>query len=806
MIDRQEIVSSDANSNQDQLLSQLDLPKLWRISLRNFPWVIIIICLCLFIAFTYLRYTKPIYESKSNIKLESQEAQDKISILGLKTPTGAGNLYGEIEFVTSNLLCEAVVETMDLEISYFQEGRFLDSEIYPNRPFEVQATIINEGFYNQPFYIQILNKQSFNLSYNSNGQSVSHTYKFNQEIKQLGFSFVIKNNAALSSGYFYFIVNSHSHLVSYIKSHLKAIILNAGAQIIENSFVDSNPRKAQAILKVVDSVYLQKTLEIKNLANRQQKNYLEEQIEKVQEDLRVYEGQLEDFVRENKTRDPEAKFGEAMTEIKELVEKKTLLREELNVLIEMESFVYQASFQNQTIPSFNFSDNTQIPSLLNELNTLYQRRRELLYYKNENTAAVRLLEQQISDLKTNIIELIAYNKKQLIESLGEIDIAVARIESELVGLPEKSTEYKRVSRLYGIYEDYYFTMLGRQAEIGIAGAGIIPEFIILSPASFPTVPISPKKLTIYGISLLVGFFLSFVLVATQYLLNNTIIAQKDLESLAKAPILGIVPQMKSKKGKHSTLIVKANNRTSTVEAFKSIRTNLDFMFPKGKGLMAKGYPKILSVTSTISGEGKTFTAVNLGGVIALVGLKVVVLDFDLRKPRVHLAFNRLDDDNIKGISTILVGKHKVKECIRHSSLDGLDFISSGPIPFNPSELVLQNDLDELLEELKQTYDVIIIDTPPLGLVTDANILMQKVDAAIYMFRANFSHRNFTKNINHLYQNQYKNLALIMNGVKKTGGYGYGAYGYHRYYSGYYQEEESNNFLTRLLKILTRKNK
>lgn len=807
MTEKQEIINLNANSNQDQFLSQLDLPKLGRIAWRNSPWVLIIFFICIFIAFTYLRYTKPVYESKSNIKLESQKAQNKVNVLGLKsTNIDIGNLYGEIEFITSNLLCETVVDVMDLEISYFQEGRFLDSEIYPNRPFEVFATIENESLYDLPFYIQIIDKQNFTLNYNYGEQNISNTYKFNQEIKQSGFSFIIKNNASLSTGYFYFIVNSRSSLVTYIQSHLKAIILNANAQIIENSFIDSNPRKAQAILQVVDSVYLQKTLEKKNLANRQQKKYLEEQIEKVQDDLRVYESQLEDFVRENKTRNTDNKFSEAISEVKDLVQEKTRIREQLNILLEMESFVYRSNTQDQIIPYFNFSQNSQLSTLLVELNALRQRRRELLYYKNENTTVVQVLDQQMTDLQKNITELIAYNKKQVLNSLGGIETQIAQLEGEMIGLPEKSTEYNRILRLYGIYENYYLKMLDRQAEIGIAGAGIIPEFIILSPASFPTSPISPKKLTIYGISVLVAFFLSFVLLATRYLLNNTIISRKDLENLTKAPILGVIPQMKSKKEGHSTLIVKADSRTSTIEAFKSIRTNLDFMFPKGKGLMAKEHPKVLSVTSTISGEGKTFTAVNLGGVIALVGLKVVILDFDLRKPRVHLAFNRMEDENTKGISTILVGKHQMEDCIRHSSLEGLDFISSGPIPFNPSELILQNDLDELLEKLKSVYDVIIIDTPPLGLVTDANILMQKVDAAIYLFRANFSHRNFTKSINHLYQNQYKNLTLIMNGVKKTGEYYYNNRGYYRYHSGYYQEEESTNLFERFLKVFIRKNK
>lgn len=208
----------------------------------------------------------------------------------------------------------------------------------------------------------------------------------------------------------------------------------------------------------------------------------------------------------------------------------------------------------------------------------------------------------------------------------------------------------------------------------------------------------------------------------------------------------------------------------------------------------------MSVTSTISGEGKTFVAINLSGVIALSGVKVVIIDLDMRKPKIHRAF---DVDNEVGMSTILIGKNTVEQCIHKTSIDSLDFISAGPTPPNPSELILRDEFDKTLKHLHTIYDLIFIDTPPVGLVTDGIIIMKKVDQPLYVVRAEYSKKGFEKNINKLViNNNFKNLGAILNGFDNSIGYGYGykyGYGYgYGYGSGYYHEEAKLSFYKRVL--------
>ena len=262
---------------------------------------------------------------------------------------------------------------------------------------------------------------------------------------------------------------------------------------------------------------------------------------------------------------------------------------------------------------------------------------------------------------------------------------------------------------------------------------------------------------------------------------------------AEISVLGIIPKYQ-KSLPNSQMIVDKKPKSSMAEAFRSIRTNLEFF-------EAKDEKKVIAVTSTISGEGKTFVVLNLGGILAISGKKVVILDLDMRRPRIHEGFG---SDNEKGMSTVLSSRDNVHDVIRKSELDDLHFITAGPIPPNPSELIINGKLQETVEELKKTYDIILIDNPPVGLVTDGISCLRMADYPIYIFRSDYSKKSFAANVNRVFkENKIKNLSVILNGVDLEGnkyrrygsgygskyGYGYGyGYGYVNTGNSYYQED------------------
>jgi capsular exopolysaccharide synthesis family protein len=287
---------------------------------------------------------------------------------------------------------------------------------------------------------------------------------------------------------------------------------------------------------------------------------------------------------------------------------------------------------------------------------------------------------------------------------------------------------------------------------------------------------------------MVGFIASFILIITRYLLYNEINALEEIGQYTDAALLGIVPKYK-REIPVSQLLVDKNPKSVISESFRSIRTNLQFIANENES-------KLIAVTSTISGEGKTFNAINLAGVIAFSGKRVIILDLDMRKPKIHIGFNV---ENDRGISTLLIGKDTADNCITHSSLANLDFITAGPIPPNPAELIINNRMRELLDYLKGKYDIIIADLPPVGIVSDGIPILQMADYPLYILRANYSRKMFIAQLNKLMsENKVKNLSVILNGVEMSKlkyGYGYGysyGYGYGYGYSygyGYYEEDD-----------------
>lgn len=267
-------------------------------------------------------------------------------------------------------------------------------------------------------------------------------------------------------------------------------------------------------------------------------------------------------------------------------------------------------------------------------------------------------------------------------------------------------------------------------------------------------------------------------------MHNEINSLNDLKALlGEVSMLGSVPIHKQK-SEFSKLVVAENPKSMLAEAFRGIRSNLNFIKPDAR---------IYAVSSSISGEGKTFVCLNLAGILAMTGKKTILIDLDLRKPKVHHGF---ETNNNLGMSTILSAQTTISDCIQKSSLENLDFISAGPIPPNPSELILSSKMEETLEELKTMYEIIIIDNPPVGLVSDGIGLLSIADCPIYVFKANYSKRSFTHRVKELIEVQkIKGLSIILNAVDtKRNGYGYG-YGY----GNYYEETSKKTWWQKLLK-------
>ncbi|OJJ20929.1 hypothetical protein BKI52_10135 [marine bacterium AO1-C] len=814
MEEQNHILPNNNSSENDDFFSSIDLEKIWEILKKSILWMLLLPLLTLSVAHIWLRYTKPIYESSSNLKLAIKD--EGVQMLGIKqlitNNNSNGNLIGEIEFIRSQIIFNAVINTMDLWVSYYEQGNILEAEYYTNAPFKVVDYKIKAPvYYDKKFNIRIKNQNEFELSFQVGTNLKKQIYKFDQTINHSGLSFKVIKTPFYKKRFhnipFYFKLNSRQTLIDYLNKNLQVGILNRSARIIGVNFRDYNPLKASNIVHVIDTIYLQKTLENKKRANIQQKEYLNRRLNEIEDSMRNYEGKIQAFKLKLKTNDVNEKLEKSVQEIEELLKQKLALSDELAGIKELENLMEQDKELVLYLPetSAGLQGLTQI---MNQINKLQEEKKLLDLKVNNSSMVFKDVNKKLDIQKEKATRIITKARKSIYKKIVDIQSRIRELENAFGALPAQEAEYKRIERLYGIYEGYYLQMLNRKAEIGISEAGIVPEFVVLKEANVPVTPISPRKFLIYAIAGGFGIFLSFALVVIRYLLHNKVTNLRELERATKVPILGTVPRYRHRKLKYTKLLVHHNPKSSLNESLRSIRTNLAFLLPQAQASSKDSRSNIISVTSTISGEGKTFIATNLGGIIAMSDRKVILLDCDMRKPKVHIAF---DEDNNVGVSNILIKQNSLQECIKSTEIKQFDFIAAGPTPPNPSELLLREDFDQLIEDLKSIYDVILIDTPPVGLVTDGVLIMQKVDVPLYVVKAHYSRKIFGKGIDKLVESHnFRNLSIVLNSVKHATGYGgykYG-YGYGNYYGGgYYEDKQTNNgLLAKLFSIFKRRKK
>ncbi|MCG8309715.1 MAG: polysaccharide biosynthesis tyrosine autokinase [Cytophagales bacterium] len=770
-MDNQKHIDIDASGSG---IESLDTDKLKTVFRKSLPVVIAVLIVSLSISTIAIRYTKQLFQSSSVLQLD---IKSEAKVLGFKSfDEDINNLAREIEIIKSKLFLTKVAETLNFDISYYQYGDVLFEERYKKSPFKVDVINCAHQIKNRPLDLKIIDSSTFNMKYTYGERTVDRTYNFSDTITTDDLKIVVtltkEYNPEIDNRYF-FTINTVSSTLNYINKSLTVEPLDFKAKTITISFNDHNRQKAHDIVLAIDTLYIYYTQLEKNKANNQKIDFLNEQLNQTEEKLTELENYFENFTIENKTTDLSANLSKTILLLEQLDSQRFSIQQKIKAY----DFIYdQIKNSNNKLdlnPADVFALPTKIRQDLDKLNVLYQENEILLSSYKENTLAYQKKNQEIKFLKDQVTKFIESSGKKLSENLDEIKRKKYKLESEFVELPSKRTEYSKTERYYSLYEEFYLSLMKNKAEFELAQAGTVTDYKILSSASMPSEPISPSKIIYYGIGVISGFIISFLFVGIRYLMHNKITSQQELEKLSSAFVLGTIPFYSKDKAAGTRLVVNNNLKSEISEAFRTIRTNLEFL---------NGHDKkpIIAITSTISGEGKTFVSVNLGGIISLLKNRVVLVDLDMRKPRFHEVFKGTDPN--KGLSTILIRKHEINECIHQTELKNLDYIPAGPIPPNPSELVLGGSFDEMIDYLQKKYDLIIIDTPPVGLVTDGIQALKKATIPIYIVRADFSKKVFVKNINRIVRiHKLKNLSLILNSLKKkaNGHYGYG--------KGYYED-------------------
>ena len=761
------------------------------------------------IAFLNNRYTVAEYSVSTTLLIRDDNntqlgAENLLE--GLEMFSGKKNLKNEIVILSSYSLFEKVIEELSLGISYYQHGFLQTNELFGNSPFKVEVDSSHLQLTGVNFKIIPLNNEEFTLSistsneypYNILNKNLEKSLKsdidieekltFNSLIETEFYSFTIHKTNHFNleqiienDKYFSFKLHQTDKLANKLIQKVTINPINKETSILKLNIRERTPKKNIHILNKITEIYIRSGLDEKNLMAINTIHFIDEQLTIIKDSLSGIERKLELF----KSLHPDLEIvdKEYGTYFQKQKLDNSLSEQSVNIKYYRSLLSYLKNDKNTNSivsPTSMGISNPELNNLINQLLQLYAKKGELqLTTTGKNPTYIAILSQ-INHTKKTIIE----NVNNLISSASiyEVDLIdrITTFDKKINKLPEAEKDYLILKRKYEYNEQTSIYLQQKRYEVSLAKAGTESDHKVIDFARLDSEePISPRKSLANFIALIFGLLLPITFITLRDFFSDTIRSKSDLLNSTNIPILGLIGHSDNA----TSLVVSNASKSIIAESFRALRTNIQY-------LAANKERKIITVTSSIGGEGKTFTTMNLAAIIALSGHKTILIGGDLRKPKLHEDFKV---DTSKGLSSYLINKSELAEVIEKTEIDYLDVIASGPTPPNPAELLDSKKMRDLIIELNKTYDYVIIDTPPIGLVTDGVILMQHSDVNLYIVRHNYSKTSALNVINNLYhQKQVENIHIIINDFKHTSsGYGYGyGYGYGSSGYGYYENEEN----------------
>lgn len=767
-------------------------------------------CLIGFIAaFIKIRYSMPEYEARATVKIEDKNEMG--SVMQYEN-IYESNINGEISRLKSMKLFEQATMHLPLEVSYYSTGRFMDTENYKLSAFQVKHQIKSYSAYQKPINIDFVSELAAVISYQDGDSVFSKIVPLNQWVSLSGLELKLVvppaniNGLIASPRSYYFIINSKSYVLNKNYSSLKVEVVDITAKTIGITFQGNSAAKVADLANSLAERFLDFNVEKKKEGANQMIAFTNEQIDKVNARIAYYERMLQPYRKFEKNEEGYSSVQLTAELLKKIEDEKIVINKNIK---ELDGFLTMlkndATYSELYTKIIASPDNRHIQAVTVNLRRLLLDRRDKIFRLKEDSYEFKELDYKIGLEKKDLLEVL----KGLLKEQKQDIIDLTERGNQYQGKTEGKDfaydkDYMHLSRMYEINREYYTKLLSKKAEYEMVRAGYVSDNEIIESAVPPTNHIKPDEKMIYLYFIGAGFMLGLILLVIKYLLHNTITSAKDITKYPEVLLLGMVPSAEGEMPV-SQLLVSKNPKSLMSEAFRSIRTNLQF-------LSNDDGAKVIAITSTLSGEGKTFVAINLSGIIAFSEKKVVILDLDLRKPKIHLGFGV---QNTVGMSSLLIGKSQLNDVIQKSSLPNLDFITAGPVPPNPAELILGKTMFQVIDELKEQYDVVVIDNPPVGVVTDAFPILQKADYPIYVLRSGVSKKSFLENVAVLKKkDKIENLSVILNGVEKGSRYegygaygvygGYGGYGTYGYTSGYYYDDTGASKRKGLFRLLRRK--
>lgn len=745
------------------------------------PLFIITTCLSLSVAYIYLRAQQRIYVATGKVLLKDpnkngsdSKVLDALNIFGEKKI-----VENEIVVLRSSGLMEKVVDSLDLYASVFNEGHVRIEELYKD---------------NSPVWFKALNKDSVN-------GGGTHYFKVDWEKKNIKIdnqvvSFfgivsygnttyrVIPNlsyNQNLSGKNYYVIFSSIESAAGALIGSLKANAISNQSTVIDVKLETPVPEKGKDVLNTLFGVYNEAAITDKNLSAAKTLAFIDDRLHLVTSQLDSVETGVRDYKAQNAIYNLSDQSVNYLENVKDFDKQKSQIDIQLDVLGSIDNYVENKGQKPGTVPSLLLLNDPTLATLLQKLGEAEAQFEKVRAYSGEKSDVVLTAAGEVRQLKADIQENIRTIRNNLTTARGNLNTRINMNAGMLKGIPEKEKGLIDISRQQAIKNNIYTFLLQKREETALNSAATIADLNVIEKATAGG-PISPIPKNYYLSGLLVGLLLAagFVMVKEQF--NRKVLFRQEIEEKTDVPVIAEIAQVHNK----ASIVINEGKRSAVAEQFRTMRTNLTFM---GIGSRTNA----VMVSSSVSGEGKSFTAINLAISFTLTGKRVALMELDLRKPKIS---NLLGIERDPGISNYLVNQVSLEQIVKPTEFKNLFVLPSGPIPPNPSELIIRDEFRRLMKDVKESFDYVIIDTAPISPVTDAFLLKDYADATVFVVRHDVTPRVYLKLIDDLSkQRKFKNMCLAFNGLKRRGfstsTYGYGsAYGY-----GYsYAYEGENSYL------------
>ncbi len=748
---------------------------------KYLPWILISVAAALIIAKVKLRYANPIYRTEARLLIKKESPYGRTNDKFDEILMGGGsiqNIYNEIEILKSRPLAAKVARALNLQTICYNKGNIRNTLQYPDLPITILP--LNPSDSSGPISVELTVTDNDHFKLNEE----SKAYSFGETLKSGGTQFKIIRLVpqvynSTASNIYILSYNSSANAADRVVGGLNAVLADNAGQIVNLSYESENTTLSIDILNTLMDVYKVSNIEDKRQMRISTLEFIDERLDSLRRELGIVEKGLTEYIEANRAFMLDKQSELYLDKLSQ--ETTNLAQQEIKLSVINWLIRYLNTNTHKAVP---VELGTQEPTLL-PLITQYnqyqvERQNALATMPETNPYIQQNLDPRIAKLRSDILEALQSVRQAYSISKSSIQGQSNEAAGRLQSIPSKGRELAERNRQQKIKEELYLFLLQKKEETAIASASTVSDSKIVEPARANTIPIKPNRRSIYMMAIFLGLVLPGAFIAIKEYLNDKVREKTDIERLTDAPFIGEIGHSEDS----GALVVTQTSRRFISEQFRIIRTNLQFILNKVQN------PVIL-VTSSFSGEGKSFVSTNMGAVMALTGKRTVIIELDIRKPKVVA---NLELKKQSGITNFIVGRSSIQDIIVPvPEVPNLFVIPCGPVPPNPAEMLLDPKLKDLFEYVRKHFDVVIVDTAPVGLVSDAIILGEQADCTLYILRQNYTFKKQVGLIDELYRvKKLPRLSLLLNDVEVGTGYGgyYGGYGHgygYGYGTGYFDE-------------------